>query len=64
MPEYAFERCAELARQHWPKLGMRTPDSLHVASALELKVTRFWTFDGRQAKLTKGERLEMHLELM
>jgi predicted nucleic acid-binding protein len=32
---------------------VRTLDSLHVASALELKADRFWTFDERQAKLAK-----------
>lgn len=54
MPENAFELCAELARRHGPKLGMRTLDTLHVACALELKADRFWTFDERQAKLAKA----------
>ena len=53
MPENAFEACADLARRYGPKLGVRTLDSLHVASALELKADRFWTFDERQAKLAK-----------
>jgi predicted nucleic acid-binding protein len=58
MPENAFELCAELARRHGPKLGVRTLDSLHVACALELKAERFWTFDERQAKLAKAEGLK------
>ena len=58
MPEHAFELCAELGRRHGPKLGVRTLDSLHVASALELKAERFWTFDERQAKLAKAEGLK------
>ncbi|MGA7687531.1 MAG: type II toxin-antitoxin system VapC family toxin [Terriglobales bacterium] len=58
MPENAFELCANLARQHGPKLGVRTLDSLHVACALELKAERFWTFDDRQAKLAKAEGLK------
>jgi len=58
MPENAFERCAELAQQHGPKLGMRTLDSLHVACALELGADRFWTFDERQAKLGRAEGLK------
>jgi predicted nucleic acid-binding protein len=58
MPESAFDLCAELARRHGPKLGVRTLDSLHVACALELKAERFWTFDGRQAKLAKAEGLK------
>lgn len=41
------------ASGHGPKLGVRTVDSLHVATALELKAERFWTFDDRQQKLAK-----------
>jgi predicted nucleic acid-binding protein len=47
----AFEVCARLAHQHAARLGVRTLDTLHVASALELKAVLFWTFDERQAKL-------------
>jgi len=57
VPERAFILCAELARRHGSKLGMRTLDSLHVACALELKADRFWTFDERQAKLARAEGL-------
>jgi predicted nucleic acid-binding protein len=53
VPEDAFESCVELARQHCSRLGVRTLDSLHVASALELKAERFWTFDERQARLAQ-----------
>jgi len=59
LPESAFEICADLARRHGPKLGLRTLDSLHVACALELKADRFWTFDDRQAKLAKAEGLKI-----
>jgi predicted nucleic acid-binding protein len=58
IPERAFERSAELARRHGPRLGVRTLDSLHVACALELKAERFWTFDERQAKLARAEGLK------
>jgi hypothetical protein len=58
IPDDAFERCAELARRHGAKLGVRTLDSLHVACALELKAERFWTFDDRQGKLAKAEGLK------
>jgi len=54
LPESAFALCADLARRHGPKLGVRTLDSLHVACALELKAEKFWTFDERQAKLAKA----------
>ena len=58
LPEYAFDLCADLARRHGPKLGVRTLDSLHVACALQLKAEQFWTFDERQAKLAKAEGLK------
>jgi predicted nucleic acid-binding protein len=51
LPDQAFEVCAELAHQHAARLGVRTLDTLHVASALELEAEQFWTFDDRQAKL-------------
>lgn len=51
--ENAWERSIDLARRHGPALGVRTLDSLHMASALELKARRFWTFDERQLKLAK-----------
>lgn len=57
IPENAYDLCADLARRHGPKLGMKTLDTLHIACALELKAERFWTFDERQAKLAKAEGL-------
>jgi predicted nucleic acid-binding protein len=59
LPEMVFDICADLARRHGPRLGVRTLDSLHVASALQLKAERFWTFDERQAKLAKVEGLKI-----
>ncbi len=59
IPEQAFEVCAELARRHGPKLGVRTLDSLHIACALELKAEKFWTFDERQAKLAKAAGMKI-----
>jgi predicted nucleic acid-binding protein len=41
------------------KVGTRTLDTLHVASALELRATEFWTFDDRQAKLAKAVGLKV-----
>jgi predicted nucleic acid-binding protein len=51
IPDRAFEVCAELAHQHAARLGVRTLDTLHVVSALELGAQQFWTFDNRQEKL-------------
>lgn len=59
MPDSAFATAVRLARQHGPTLGVRTLDTLHVAAALELKATRFWTFDDRQAKLAEAEGLSV-----
>ena len=53
LPQNTFEICIELARKHTPRFGVRTLDVLHVAVALELRATQFWTFDDRQAKLAK-----------
>lgn len=53
-PVGAFETGTELARSHVSTLGTRTLDTLHVACALELKSTRFWTFDDRQRKLARA----------
>jgi predicted nucleic acid-binding protein len=57
LPELTFTTCIRLARQHGPTLGVRTLDTLHVAAALELKASRFWTFDDRQARLAEAEGL-------
>jgi predicted nucleic acid-binding protein len=51
LPDRAFEVCTQLAHRHAARLGVRTLDTLHVASALELKAEHFWTFDARQEKL-------------
>ena len=57
LPEMTFPTCIHLARQHVATLGVRTLDSLHVAAALELGATQFWTFDERQKKLAEAEGL-------
>jgi predicted nucleic acid-binding protein len=59
LPGLAFEVCAHLARRHVARIGGRTLDTLHVACALELKATEFWTFDERQAKLARAEGLKV-----
>ncbi len=58
LPDRAFEVCAQLAHRHAARLGLRTLDTLHVASALELKAEHFWTFDERQVNLAAAVGLK------
>jgi predicted nucleic acid-binding protein len=58
VPERVWQTSTDLARKHGPTLGVRTPDSLHVACALELKAQHFWTFDERQARLAQAVGLD------
>src|SRR5947209_6764429 len=44
----AFERAMHLSRKHTPKFGTRTLDVLHIASALDLRVKAFYSFDRHQ----------------
>lgn len=50
----ALRRAGDLSRKHTPALGCRSLDVLHVASALELGLKNFLTFDRRQQKLAKA----------
>lgn len=54
-----LKRAADLSRQHTPKLGTRSLDVLHVASALELGMKRFVTFDERQGQLAHATGLKV-----
>jgi predicted nucleic acid-binding protein len=47
----ALQRAADLSQRHTPTLGCRSLDVLHVATALELGLKNFMTFDVRQRKL-------------
>jgi len=58
VPDQAFTVCAQLAQRHAARMGVRTLDTLHVASALGLKAERFWTFDERQAGLVLAAGLK------
>jgi predicted nucleic acid-binding protein len=59
LPQMAFDRCIQLAKQHGTRIGMATLDTLHVASALELGAQHFWTFDERQANLARAVGLKV-----
>jgi predicted nucleic acid-binding protein len=54
-----WEKALLLARSYSAKLGTRTLDLLHVASVLILRPDVFYTFDKRQRKLAKVERLRV-----
>lgn len=54
-----LKRSAELSRKHTPVLGTRSLDVLHVASALELGLKRFVTFDERQRQLALAVGLKV-----
>lgn len=54
-----WEKALVLARRHSARLGTRTLDLLHVASALTLRPDVFYTFDKRQRKVAKVEQLQV-----
>lgn len=60
LSEQVFERARQLSRQTTPKLGTRTADLLHVASALELSADFLYTFDQQQRKLARTVRLKLN----
>lgn len=55
----ALKRAGELSRKHTAALGTRSLDVLHVASALELGLRRFVSFDERQQKLARAVGLKV-----
>ncbi len=59
MPQESYSRAQRLARRHSPTLGTRSLDILQVAVALILKPGAFYTFDERQRKLARAERLRV-----
>jgi predicted nucleic acid-binding protein len=58
-PPEIFERASALAREYSPRLGNRALDVLHVAVALLLGATVFYTFDHRQARLARAAGLSV-----
>lgn len=59
MTSAIFAGARQLARAKTPRLGTRSLDILHVASALALNATTFLTFDLRQRKLARAARLRV-----
>ncbi len=58
-PAETWLRARELARRHAPRLGSRTLDTIHVASALVLAAEDFYTFDRDQARLARAAGLRV-----
>jgi predicted nucleic acid-binding protein len=59
LPTAAFEMAQRIARARTAKVGARTLDILHVASALVFEATNFHTFDMRQAELASQAGLKI-----
>ncbi len=59
MPIESYTRAEQLARRHTSTLGTRSLDIFQVATALVLKPDVFFTFDERQRRLAKAERLRV-----
>ena len=55
----ALQRAGDLSRQHTPTLGCQSLDVLHIASALELGLRQFVTYDARQQLLAKAVKLKV-----
>ena len=53
-----LRRAAQISRTHTAKFGCRTLDVLHVATALELGLRVFLTFDSRQRQLARTTGLK------
>lgn len=54
-----LRRAAEISRAHTTTVGCRTLDVLHVATALELALRNFVTFDRRQQQLARAAGLKV-----
>jgi predicted nucleic acid-binding protein len=54
-----LKRAADLARRFTRVLGYRSLDVFHVASAVELELRVFVTFDERQRELARTARLKV-----
>jgi predicted nucleic acid-binding protein len=59
LPVDVFARAASLARRHTARYGVRSLDVLHVATAIALEADVLLTFDKRQRRLAKAEKLRV-----
>ena len=61
LPDHVFQRARLLSRQNTPQLGTRAADLLHVAAALDLGATSFYSFDLRQRKRARSVNLKLNV---
>jgi predicted nucleic acid-binding protein len=54
-----LRRAAEISRAHTMTIGSRTLDVLHMATAVELGLRNFVTFDRRQQQLARAAGLKV-----
>ncbi len=54
-----LKRAGELSRKHTRSIGCRSLDIVHVASAVELELKYFATFDVRQQQLARAAGLKI-----
>jgi predicted nucleic acid-binding protein len=54
-----LDRARELSREHTASFGCRSLDVIHVASAIELELKHFATFDTRQQQLARAAGLKL-----
>ena len=59
LPPETYGRAEQLARRHSSVIGTRSLDILQVAAALILKPDAFFTFDERQQRLARAERMKV-----
>lgn len=64
LPEEVFVLARRLSSRHTAKFGTRSLDVIHVASALLLRPSAFYSFDERQRRLAEAEGLTVRPPLM
>jgi hypothetical protein len=57
LPDGAIERSMALAKEHGSRIKISSSDTLHVASALELKAMQFWTATPSTAALATAVKM-------
>lgn len=64
LPDEVFVLARRLSRRYTAKVGARSLDILHVASAMLLRPDVFYSFDERQRKLATSEGLSVRPSLI